>query len=552
MIASKQSEKEKEKSKILEKDNEKKIKIIREMGLSEQWFHQEVTLNGIINATSFMLTTSIDLFANKDVVNQSVNYWKLTQPFLCSRVISPEKSSLYFAYTSEEKISKADNITYLYFKNDSNNKQIDDCKDYWKLLIEREYTIPINWKDGPMWRLMFIKLKNNDLPDKFEYCLITTATHSIFDGHSAFQTFAHLLSIIENVYADKIKKEHIKQAKVSSTIEEIVTNHLEKLENIGQFNKLDGFKQPDNFLVKNIHSDRKEYIPVDEINNGNNTDLKGAFYSDVDHKECISLENLVEISKKSLTKMYFTSFTGDKFKKFINVCKANNTKVTGVINMMFVLGWRMAYEIQNDETKMNELKSKISSTSSDRHPIMSTTKLCSARTQPINFSTIVNLRSHIKDLQSDALAWLCNSLYSSFDQDTDPEDPEFWKTTFWNYARQESEQFHARLKQGEQFQIFEAQKPLEKGESRTHFGLSNLVIPFEALRNLKLFKINALYTTGSYREGAEDDFSFNNMININDSLFWIVCYNSLWIKNEAIKIFIDSVKDIFDVICDIK
>ena len=39
-----------------------------------------------------------------------------------------------------------------------------------------------------------------------------------------------LLSIIENVYSDKLKKDYIKQAKVASTIEEIVTNHLEKLE----------------------------------------------------------------------------------------------------------------------------------------------------------------------------------------------------------------------------------------------------------------------------------------------------------------------------------
>ena len=52
-----------------------------------------------------------------------------------------------------------------------------------------------------------------------------------------------------------------------------------------------------------------------------------------------------------------------------------------------------------------------------------------------------------------------------------------------------SEQFHARLKQGEQFQIFEAQKPLEKGESRIHFGLSNLIVPGFATMHLKKFQI---------------------------------------------------------------
>jgi hypothetical protein len=249
--------------------------------------------------------------------------------------------------------------------------------------------------------------------------------------------------------------------------------------------------------------------------------------------------------------MYFTSFTGDKFKKFINICKANNAKVTGVINMMFVLGWRMAYEIQNDETKMNELKSKISSTSSDRHPIISTTKLFSARTQPINFSTAVNLRGFIKDISYDALAWLGSTLFSSFDQDTDLEDPEFWKTTFWNYARQESEQFHARLKQGEQFQIFEAQKPLEKGESRIHFGLSNLIVPGFALMHLKKIQINELYTTASYRPGWINDLTYHNMININDNMYWIASYNSFFMKNETVKIFVDSVREIYDIIVDL-
>ena len=522
--------------------------VIRKLGNFEKYFHDEIEINGTINASTFLFTSSIDLFTNKDVVYQGINFWKQTQPFLCSRVIAPEKNNRYFVYTSEDKIKKADNVTFLHFKTDPTSEKIDDCKDYWKLLIERELTIPIDWKNGPMWRLMLIKLKTNDTVDKFEYCLISTATHAIFDGHSAFQALANLFTIIENVYNDKLRSENIQKAKVADPIEEIVTNHLEKVANIGNFNKLDGFKQPLNFLVKNL-SQRKLYIPVDELNT-ENLELKGAFYSDVDQSEYITLKSLVDLSKESLTKMYFINFNGNKFKTFLAKCKLNNAKITGVINTMFVLAWRLVYANLNNENKMNELTAKLSSTSSDRHPILSNTDLSASRDQKISYSTIVNLRGHIKDIEHDSLVWLCNSLYSSFDSATDLSDPTFWNDTFWELSRNESDSFHNRLKKGEQFQIFEQQKTLEEGESRIHYGLSNLIVPKQATQHLNLFRIEQLYTTASYRQNWVNDLSYHNMININDNLCWILSYNSYFIKNEVIKVFVNSVMEIYDILCD--
>ena len=127
-------------------ESQRYTNVIRKMGAFEKYFHDEIEINGTINASTFIFSTKFDLFANKDVINQSVNYWKQTQPFLCSRVIQREQSDLYFVYASEEKIKNADNITYLYFKTDDDNSTtnvVSDCKDYWKLLIEREFTIPI-------------------------------------------------------------------------------------------------------------------------------------------------------------------------------------------------------------------------------------------------------------------------------------------------------------------------------------------------------------------------------------------------------------------------
>jgi len=499
--------------------------IIRKLGFHEQFFHEHVKSNGLLNASTFKLSTSIDLFAHKEVISQSVKYWMHTQPFLCSRVVSFDDSD-YFAYIFDEKTNNMDNITYLYFRNESKSQSIkEDCKDYWKLLIEREFTIPINWKDGPMWRLMFIQLRTNETANKFEYCLIITATHSIFDGHSAFQSLINLLFIIENVYTNKLShQDQIKKEIVAVSVEQTVMAQLKKqTNNIGRFNKLNGFLQPEYFLVKNIHTDRKVLLTINEI------DLNGAFYSASDHSQFTTLRSLFDLSLDSITKIYFFTFTGNKFKKFLEICKTKRIKITGVINMIFILAWRKVYEILNKDNQ--------TSSSSMRNKIY--------------YSTAVSLRPYLNDVNTNALCWLATTLYSSFEQETNYSASDFWNTKFWELAQENSEQFHSRLKHGEQFNIFQPLKPLNTGESRTHFGLSNLIVPKQTHEHLKLFKIDELYTTGSARKGREDNLTFNNMININDSLFWTLSFNSYFIKNETVKLFQDSVLDIYDKLCDL-
>lgn len=50
------------------------------------------------------------------------------------------------------------NVSYLYYGQGPSGEKSRCPDDYWKMLIERELIIPINWAEGPMWRLMFIEL----------------------------------------------------------------------------------------------------------------------------------------------------------------------------------------------------------------------------------------------------------------------------------------------------------------------------------------------------------------------------------------------------------
>ncbi len=297
-----------------------------------------------------------------------------------------------------------------------------------------------------------------------------------------------------------------------------VLNHLKTIDvtNLAEFKKIGGFKTPDSFIVKskNDQQDRSTYIPVNKLVKN------GSFYSDTDKSEYLSLDKLLEISKQSATKFHCTRFTGDKFKNFLVKSKQLNAKLTGVFNTMFVIAWQMVY-------KKFDLKP-----------------------DQINYTTIVNLRPHLSNIDPNSLVWLCNSLYSSCDNEINYDEDKFWTNEFWQLAKQESESFHARIKQGEQYRLHETLAPIETNECRIHFGLSNLVVPSQITERLKMFQLNEVYTLSSYRSEWSNDFGYNNIISIGDSLCWVISYNSYFVKNEIIKYFLDSVMFIYDKLCE--
>lgn len=145
-----------------------------------------------------------------------------------------------------------------------------------------------------------------------DYCLIITASHAIFDGQSAYLAIADLFSIIEMVYNHKLRVDQFKMARPADSVDDVAAEHLRRLEGTSEracsFLKVNGFSWPDTFLVKDSSKDRCNFIPADELLDERGLELKGAFYSDSDQSEYISLKELTSLSSKSLTKMYFIHF----------------------------------------------------------------------------------------------------------------------------------------------------------------------------------------------------------------------------------------------------
>ena len=523
-----------------------KANLIRKLGIIENYFHGEIEKGTSINASTILITSEIDIFEYKDLFNKAVKLWKQTQPFLRSKVVHLNENvnnenenyfphnNKYFAFINDDEELDVNNVNYLYLKSDESvGSKYDDCGDYWKLLIERELTIPIDWENGPMWRLMLVNLKktsNQQPPENniFEYCLIVTVSHAIFDGTSAFVSLISLFSIFEALYMNKLDLNDIYDAKVIKPVENYATEYINRLEdknNLADYVHLNGFKKPSDLIITK-EADRTDYYPIQSYNE--KTDYgKLKFYSAIDNKPLIGLDELLSISKSSITKFYFNTFEGDKYNKFLAKCKEKKAKVTGVFNTIFIIAWRLVYKKFVNQEDGDLLDQKI------------------------NYLTIVNLRSFLKEIDIGSLVWFCNNLYSSFDHKFDTSDHDFWHEKFWNFARQESEMFHDRLKRGEQFKLLEASKPIDHDEVRIHYGLSNLLVPSQIAQIVKLIQLKDLFTLTSYRKDWSSDFSYNNIISVGDKMCWTLSYNSYFVKNETIDYFIQMVNEIYDKLCDI-
>jgi hypothetical protein len=338
-------------------------KLIRKLGIFEHYFHNEIELNGSsINASTILLNSKVNLFENIELFNKAARLWQKTQPFLQSKVvdlnkengIQPDLFNKYFAYVDQmedgQETEKLDNVNFYYFKASQHSTEHDDCKDFWKLLVERELSNPIDWKNGPMWRLSVINLNKNKSSDSYyEYCLIITVSHAIFDGTSAFVSLVSLFTILEYLFENQSQQESIRQhlfeAKVVEPVEEYVRTHLEAFnltyDSLGEYKKLGGFKRPSSFVI-NHENDRKPYVPID-LSDELNLE-SGGFFSALDNEPVLSLKDLIRESESSVTKFYTTVFEGEKYEKFLATCKNKNSKVTGVFNTMFVLAWRMVYK----------------------------------------------------------------------------------------------------------------------------------------------------------------------------------------------------------------
>lgn len=483
------------------------VKILRKMGLNEKIFHGLNDTNRSYIYRTVIINTKLNLLNNSSIVFKSISEWKSIHPLLRCRVFTGDEK--YFAYASEETIKSNSNV-YLY-RYQSNHET--SCDDIWKMLVEREMTLPLNGKNGLLWRLTFLQVKklSKSNSDEFYYAVILTFDHSIMDGRSSYFSLLQLFSLIENNYLKQINS--IIEKPLFPAKEDLFKPVFNEKLQINFYSK-----RPDFLANQNANGYiRLKKMSVEEENNG-------VIYSHENYP-VITVKELVQISMENNSKFRSLIIQKIDFDKIVKKCKENKVKITMFMNMCLVQAVRLLYEKFDEE--LNYLIEE---------PV-------------IHFTTNISLREFDEfgsDSQNknDTIGCYVSLDFSTFDKQMN-FGTRNWDHNFWSICKQESDQFHSKLKAREF--IHSIRLPNRKkdyNEFFYHFGNSNLGILKSSISMNKLIQIKQTFATGKFSKENFLCWFTNLMATIDDQLCWTISFNSYFISQEVISILIENLTKI--------
>ncbi|RNA39514.1 hypothetical protein BpHYR1_050367 [Brachionus plicatilis] len=483
------------------------IRILRKLGLNERIFHGISDTNRSYIYRTVIINTKINLFKNTPVIFKSIDEWKSMHPLLRCRVFTANDK--YFAYASEETIKSNSNVNlYRYQSN-----HVTSCDDIWKLLVEREMTLPLNGRNGLLWRLTFFHVKTVAKSDmeEFYYAVILTFDHSIMDGRSSYSSLLQLFSLIENNYS-KIENKIIEKPLLPAKEDLFKPIFNEKFQ-------IDYYSKRPDFLVA---SNSDAYIRLKKLTC--EEEAKGVVYSH-ENFPVTTVKELIQISKENNSKFRSLVIQKTDFDRIIQKCKENKVKITMFLNMCLVQAVRLLYEKFDDE--LNYLI---------QEPV-------------IHFATNISLRefeeytNQSKD-KNETIGCYISLAFSSYDMPMS-YGTRNWEHNFWSLCQNETEMFHSRLKNREF--IHSIRLPNKKknfDEFFYHFGNSNLGILDSSISEKKLIRVKQTFATCKFSKENSLCWFTNLMATIDSQLCWTISFNSCFISQEMIGLLIDNLTQI--------
>ncbi|CAF0830964.1 unnamed protein product [Brachionus calyciflorus] len=490
------------------------IKVLRKLGLNESLFHGLNETNRSYIYRTVIITSEINLFENLEVVYKSINEWKSIHPLLKCKVISNinNEGEKYFAYSTDNKTNNNGNIHFYHYASNHSKS----CDDVWKLLVERETTLPLSIQNGLLWRLTFfqVKITSNGNSKLFFYAVILTFDHSIMDGRSSYLSLLQLFSLIENNYFQI--ENNINEKAILPPKEEIFKTSKDIIENQPKFY----IKAPDFLkLEKNDESSFRKLKNLTQEEEEN-----GMIYTN-ENKPLISIKELINISKKNNSKFRTLIIKKLDFDKILLKCKENQVKLTTFINMCLVMAIRLIYE--KKDYHLNYMN----------------------REEKICFTTNISLRefSDFKNFNLDtknSIGCYIGLAFESFEKNLN-YGKRNWVEHFWKICNEESLDFHKKLENREFIDSIRLpSRNKETDEFFYHFGNSNLGILESSISNKKMIRIKQTFATSRY---SKENFLcwFSNLIaTVDGHLCWTISYNTCFIKQDIINLLIENLTNI--------
>ena len=358
--------------------------LLRRLGQNERIFHGQNDFSRSYIYRTVIITSEINLYENLNIVYSALDEWKRIFPLLRCRVVTkadPQNAASYgglnkekyFAFADEAKVNSFDNVVFLSYNSHSERS----CEDIWKLLVERETTVPLDGENGLLWRLMFFHIKTinkqgqNNNPPSYLYACTLTFDHSIMDGRSSYSALLNLFAIIEDMYKSSYKKQQ--EYMILPSKEDIY--RLKRQMPHTPSGALNYLKAP--YFLDIDNAFLTSYIRLKYL--GENEENHGVIYTH-DKKPYISVKELTQISKNNNSKFRTLVIQKNDLNRIIKRCKENGVKLTSFLNMCLVLAIRMLYEKYHYQQQQQQLLYKTNLPTSNYVPPV------------INYTTNISLR----------------------------------------------------------------------------------------------------------------------------------------------------------------
>ena len=519
-------------------------KLLRKLGPSETIYDYELTNKCHIFVMSMQFDSKVNLFSDIRLIENSCRIWKSKNPLLRTKIVGKNKHSA--DYFSNERYFLLDNVTSsnldnigLYkLKFDQSTPLTEENIYYFlNLLYEREFNNePFDQTQELLWRLIFVELKQDEITKKFSYCILFNIHHGITDGNNAFSIMAQLLKIIDDTFTGSKLS-----ASSSSTLGvNIVLPSVERLllkEDLHQrLNKetqspLDSVtKIPKSFLAPTLNEN--ETLEIDNDATTRNVTflcVKPIISKSPNWRDNIyGLDLALQRKFTNVTKFKEISIDADTFRKLVIVSKSNQVKLTGCLNLIYLLATHKSYLKYSNENEINF---------------------------HIYYHLMVNLRSFL-NIDAAQMGFFVSVLTCEFkfDSNSDGDHFELFVKKFWQLAKIESDTIHKRLSSNEHIEAakcdgYQLLKQIKEGKKfvnggGVHYALSNLgVVTPPKLENIC---INKYFYQVSMEAERWSSIIFNGICSLNNRLIWGISYNSNLIRDEIIENLSNNIKKICD------
>ncbi len=218
----------------------------------------------------------------------------------------------------------------------------------------------------------------------------------------------------------------------------------------------------------------------------------------IDFDQMIKNQCTISPENQNGGKLMNLVFDSDKVEKLLKKCKADNLKLTGAINLLMVLAFKIVNERNNHYLKRFHYMNSISLRQFLPEPIKS---------------------------KAASFSYMANVVPVAFDLEEQPI--EYFLDNFWSLAKLESNTLHQKIANNQQFVRWDWTKlKLGEDELACSYYLSNIGA-YKTHGVLKIIDLKESYMTLNINKKEKNSHDFLvSTVSINNTLCWSFMYHS--------------------------